>query len=119
MYEYNAVIVKVVDGDTLDVLVDLGLEIFIKLRVRLYGIDTPEVYGVKHDSEEYAAGKKASDFVKKHLPQGAKVTIRTIKDKRGKYGRYLGKISFSSNGNKMDLSTLLLENGLAIIKSYD
>ena len=118
MYEYNAVIVKVVDGDTLDVLVDLGLEIYKKLRVRLYGIDTPEVYGVKHDSEEYTAGKKASDFVKKLLPQGTKITIRTIKDKRGKYGRYLGRVFFDYEGNKEDLSVLLLREGLAVQRVY-
>jgi len=118
MYEYNAVIVKVVDGDTLDVLVDLGLEIFKKLRVRLYGIDTPEVYGVKHDSEEYAEGKKASDFVKKLLPQGTKVTIRTIKDKRGKYGRYLARVFFNFESGKMDLAALLLRENLAKTRKY-
>jgi len=118
MYKYNAMVVKVVDGDTLDLVVDLGFDIFQKMRVRLFGIDTPEVYGVKHDSEEYARGKLSSDFVKKMLHPGAKVSMHSVKDKKGKYGRYLATVFCDVDGVLTNLNDLLVTNGLAIKKEY-
>ena len=51
-YQYKAEVVRVVDGDTVDVLIDLGLNVFTKERIRLFGINTPETYGVKKGSAE-------------------------------------------------------------------
>lgn len=90
MYQYQAEIVKVVDGDTYEIDIDLGLTVWVrKERVRLYGVDTPEVYGVKKDSEEYQKGKEASDFVKSIMKKGTPAIVETLKDSKGKYGRYL------------------------------
>lgn len=90
MYQYNAFIEKVVDGDTFEINIDLGLSIWVHgEKIRLYGVNTPEVYGVKKGSAEWEAGKKASDFVKSILKKNDPVVVETMKDQKGKYGRYL------------------------------
>jgi len=79
-----------VDGDTVDVDIDLGFGIWIhNERVRLYGIDTPE--SRTRDLEEKKAGLFAKDVVLHYLPEGSKQVLRTHKDKVGKYGRVLGE----------------------------
>lgn len=93
MYQYNAVIRKIVDGDTVEIDIDLGLSAWVhNEKVRLYGIDTPEVYGVKKGSPEWELGNKSSEFVKKYLVENSQAIIETIKDKKEKYGRYLALI---------------------------
>ena len=89
MYEYNCKIVKVVDGDTVDVDVDLGWSIWrCGERIRVYGIDTQECR--TRDSEEKAAGVLAKDFVKDALHVGGIYRLQT--KEKGKFGRYLGTI---------------------------
>jgi micrococcal nuclease len=93
MYQYNAIIQKVVDGDTLVIAIDLGLSVWIHdEKIRLYGINTPEVYGVKKGTPEWEEGNKASEFVKSILKEKDEVLLQTIKDKQEKYGRYLGLV---------------------------
>jgi micrococcal nuclease len=93
MYQYNAIIRKVVDGDTIEIDIDLGLSSWVHSeKIRLYGIDTPEVYGVKKGSPEWELGNKSSEFVKQTLKENDEVIIETIKDKKEKYGRYLALI---------------------------
>jgi len=90
MHEYNCTIRRVVDGDTVDVDIDLGFGIWVhNERVRLYGIDTPE--SRTRDLEEKKAGLFAKDVVLHYLPEGSKQVLRTYKDKVGKYGRVLGE----------------------------
>ena len=90
MYQYQALVAKVVDGDTFEIDIDLGLSIWVRgEKIRLYGINTPEVYGVKKGSPEWEAGKKTSDFVKNIIKKNDQVIIETIKDQKEKYGRYL------------------------------
>lgn len=94
-FEYYAQVVRVVDGDTLDLMVDLGFGVHKKDRFRLLDVDTPEIYGVKKDSEEYTRGKEASQFVLNWLQENCEnnqVYIKTHKDKQGKYGRYLAHV---------------------------
>ena len=86
MYEY-CIIERVVDGDTVDVRVDAGFDIWTKQRVRLLGIDTPEVR--TRDLREKKFGKLASARVKKLLPVRSKQRVLITKQGRGKYGRYL------------------------------
>jgi micrococcal nuclease len=79
-----------VDGDTVDVDIDLGFDMWIhNERVRLFGIDTPE--SRTRDLEEKKAGLFAKDVVLHYLPEGSKQVLRTHKDKVGKYGRVLGE----------------------------
>ena len=90
MHEYNCTIRRVVDGDTVDVDIDLGFDMWIhNERVRLFGIDTPE--SRTWDLEEKKAGLFAKDVVLHYLPEGSKQVLRTHKDKVGKYGRVLGE----------------------------
>lgn len=93
MYQYDATIQKIVDGDTYVVDIDLGLSVWIRgEKLRLYGVNTPEVYGVKKGSPEWEEGKKSSEFVKTYIKKNTPVVIETLKDKKGKYGRYLAVV---------------------------
>ena len=90
MYEYRCKIDRVVDGDTVDVDIDLGFGIWLrKERIRLYGIDTPECR--TRDLEEKKYGLAAKSFVQDLLPVGSMQTLRTRKDDKGKFGRILGE----------------------------
>jgi len=91
MYEYACKVERVVDGDTVDVVLDLGFDVSFKSRVRLYGIDTPE--SRTRDLDEKARGKMATAFLKEAIDSGEKVVIQTkLKDSRGKFGRVLGDV---------------------------
>ena len=89
MYEYKSRVIKVVDGDTIDVDIDLGFDIILSnQRIRLAGIDTPE--SRTRDLEEKKFGLLAKEMVESYCPVGSTVTLRTSKDERGKFGRILG-----------------------------
>jgi len=91
MYEYSCKVERVVDGDTVDVVLNLGFDIMYKSRIRLYGIDTPE--SRTRNLDEKARGKMAGAFLKNAIDSGKKVVIQTkLKDSRGKFGRVLGNI---------------------------
>ena len=91
MYEYACKVERVVDGDTVDVVLDLGFDILHKCRVRLYGIDTPE--SRTRNLDEKARGKMAGAFLKDAIDSGKKVVIQTkLKDSKGKFGRVLGDV---------------------------
>jgi micrococcal nuclease len=89
---FRAQVLDIIDGDTVDMLFDTGFHNTHQDRIRLYGIDTPETYGVKKDSEEYAAGMAAKEYVATRLGprMSAKQSVWVETVKRGKYGRYLG-----------------------------
>ena len=90
MYEYKCKIIKVIDGDTADVDIDLGFGVWLKKqRIRFYGIDTPE--SRTRDLEEKKYGLAAKAFVKDYLLLGSTQTLITVKDGVGKYGRILGQ----------------------------
>ena len=87
MHEYHCVITKIIDGDTIDVDIDLGFDCWLhKQRIRLYGIDTPE--SRTRDLEEKKYGLAAKAFVEKLIPLGSTALLNT--KEKGKYGRYLG-----------------------------
>lgn len=129
MYHYSAIVRKVVDGDTLEIDIDLGLSIWVKKeRIRLYGINTPEVYGVKKGSSEWQSGNLASEFVKASLKEKDQIIIETIKDAKEKYGRYLAVVYFKADpsvlsgltkairqlGEYYCLNDLMVAKGLAV-----
>ena len=94
MYEYKVKeVVKVVDGDTIDVVIDLGFDLFKKERVRLAGIDTPE--SRTKDLAEKEMGLEAKEYLKKNLDEAEEIIIATEKD--GKYGRMLGWIALDDD----------------------
>jgi|DEB0MinimDraft_10_1074344.scaffolds.fasta_scaffold57383_2 micrococcal nuclease len=86
MYTYNCKIGRVVDGDTVDVMIDLGFDIWTKQRVRLLGIDAAETR--TRDAEEKRMGLEAKEWLADRL--GAEAVLMTEYDSRGKYGRVLG-----------------------------
>tara|TARA_B100002019_G_scaffold209656_1_gene182265 strand:+ start:1400 stop:1810 length:411 start_codon:yes stop_codon:yes gene_type:complete len=91
MHEYKCKILRVVDGDTVDVDIDLGFGIWMhKERVRLLGIDTPE--SRTRDKEEKKFGLLSKEYVKSRYPVGSMAILRTHKDKTGKFGRILGEL---------------------------
>lgn len=90
MYKYRCIIVRVVDGDTVDVDIDLGFGIWLKKqRIRLFGVDTPE--SRTRDLEEKKYGLLAKEFVKSYLQKDSKQILQTKTDERGKFGRILGE----------------------------
>lgn len=89
MYEYRCKVLRIVDGDTVDVDIDLGFGVWMhRERIRVMGIDTPE--SRTRDLTEKAFGLAAKEFVKSLMPIGSMQIIKTQKDKTGKFGRVLG-----------------------------
>ena len=87
-YSYKCVIKKVIDGDTADIDIDLGFDVWLRnQRVRFMGIDTPE--SRTRDKVEKVFGNYAKAYVKGHLPTGSTQTLITFKDGTGKFGRIL------------------------------
>ena len=113
MFEYNCTIVRVVDGDTVDVDIDLGFGVWLrKQRIRFHGVDTPE--SRTRDLEEKKYGLAAKAFVEAHLPVGSVRILTTVKDKAGKYGRILGKFKAYDS----DLDAWVNLNQMLIIKHH-
>lgn len=134
-YYYKAHVTSVYDGDTITVDIDLGFGIvFRKQKIRLYGIDTPEVRGPEKEE-----GKKVRDLVRS-LILDKDIEIQTFRDSKGKYGRWLGTIHFEPTDEQKTLiaqlaaskegytnvevfdtvclNTLLLDLGMAELTDY-
>ncbi len=110
MHEYQATIVRVIDGDTIDVDIDLGFDSWLhKQRIRLCGIDTPE--SRTRDKQEKVHGLLAKKCVQEHLEVGKSYPLRTTK--KGKFGRYLGEFKTG----KGFITKILIKAKLAVI--YD
>lgn len=114
MYEYNCKIRRVVDGDTVDVDIDLGFDIVLSnQRIRLYGIDTPE--SRTRDKEEKKAGYLAKEFLQNALGKNAILRTR-LDDARGKYGRILGEFPVydSKTDSTMTVNDIMIRERLAV-----
>ncbi len=106
---YNAEVKKVIDGDTFDIVIDLGFDTLKKGRVRLYGVNTPE--SRTSNVEEKKMGLAAKEFTDQWLTAaGHKVKIETIIDKNEKYGRVLARVW---NETGACLNTDIVAAGLA------
>jgi len=113
MFEYQCKIVKVVDGDTVDVDIDLGFDVVLRdQRIRLYGIDTPE--SRTRDKEEKKYGLYAKNYLKNAL--GKKGIIRTKKDGRGKFGRILGEFMVydGETDSYRSVNAMMIEKHIAV-----
>jgi micrococcal nuclease len=111
MYEYFVKdVTNVVDGDTIDVVIDLGFDIMFASRVRLAGIDTPE--SRTKDKAEKVLGLESKEYLKKHLKDAKSVIIKTEKmDSSEKYGRILGWVYV--NGDTESLNDKMINDGYA------
>jgi len=117
-YIYRAVVTKVYDGDTITTDVDVGMGVWVhSQKMRLYGINTPEVRG-----EERAEGLIARNFVLDKIPLGTEVIIKTYRDKKGKYGRWLAQVFYRSphnpDGPMASLNDTLVARGYATRTAY-
>jgi len=111
MFEYYVKKVEnVVDGDTIDVVIDLGFDIMFASRVRLAGIDTPE--SRTKDKAEKALGLESKEYLKKHLKDAKSVIIKTEKmNSSEKFGRILGWVYV--NGDTESLNDKMINDGYA------
>lgn len=106
MYTYKAIVTNVVDGDTVDVNVDLGFKVYSKQRIRLSGIDTPE--------RGQPGYQEAKDRV---IELVLDKEVMLLTSKASKFGYYLGMLMIQDNGAGVFVNTILLEENLA--KLYD
>jgi micrococcal nuclease len=111
MFEYYVKKVEnVVDGDTIDVVIDLGFDIMFASRVRLAGIDTPE--SRTKDKDEKVLGLESKEYLKKHLKDAKSVVIKTEKiNSSEKFGRILGWVYI--NGDTVSLNDMMINDGYA------
>lgn len=111
MYEYRVKkLLKVVDGDTIDVDIDLGFDISLAKRVRLAGIDTPE--SRTSDKFEKTLGLESKEYLKKNIQDAKSIVIKTeLPDSTEKYGRILGWIYI--DGSEKSINETMIEHGYA------
>tara|TARA_R100001480_G_scaffold70064_1_gene81335 strand:+ start:91 stop:495 length:405 start_codon:yes stop_codon:yes gene_type:complete len=109
MYTYFVKSVdRVVDGDTIDIIIDLGFDLTKKERVRLAGIDTPEKR--TKNPKEKEMGYQATEFLEMHLMEASKLTVKT--EKEGKFGRMLGWL-YKSEEDQMSINQIMIDKGYA------
>ena len=114
LYTYKAIVTTVYDGDIWTVDIDLGLHTWVrKEKIRLYEINAPEIRGI-----ERPKGLKSRNFLKGQILR-KEITIETIKDKKGKYERYIGKIWLKNEkGKEININDLLVKKCFAVYKEY-
>lgn len=111
-YVYKAKCIKCFDGDTCTLEIDLGFKTTMVKTVRLFGINTPELY--KGDEESKKKGEDARDFVREQILD-KEVVLYTVKDKTGKYGRLLGIIFVKQGDTLVNINKLLLDTERAVV----
>lgn len=113
LFHYKARVTAVYDGDTVTVDIDLGLKTAVRgEKLRLHRINAPEVRGAEKES-----GKVSRDFLRERI-LGKEILIETIKDKKGKYGRYLAELWLEENGSYININDELVATGHAEYKDY-
>ena len=123
LYHYKATIIRVIDGDTIEATVDLGFKVQITQKFRLLGIDTPELRGESKNEGRAAAShliklicSHAANLEDGKLPDGALavIQIETLKDKTGKYGRYLATLwGLDPNRSMVNINQKMVHDGYA------
>tara|TARA_R110000772_G_scaffold148811_4_gene259453 strand:- start:8770 stop:9177 length:408 start_codon:yes stop_codon:yes gene_type:complete len=107
MFEYKCKLVRVIDGDTIDIDIDLGFGVWLrKQRIRMYGIDTPE--SRTRDLEEKKYGLAAKKFLKGMLSD-TELLIKTKKDGKGKFGRILGEMWRTTNYADQSINDYMID----------
>ena len=113
LFNYTAHVLSVYDGDTCRVDIDLGLGIWVRNeKLRLMRINAPEMTGADKD-----LGTASRDFLR-NLIDGQEIIIETVKDKRGKYGRYLAEIWLEKDGGWINVNDALVAAGHAVFQEY-
>ena len=113
MYEYRCTVVKIIDGDTVDVDIDLGFGIWMhKERIRLLGIDTPE--SRTRDKEEKKYGLAAKKYLTEMLNDEGGIVLKTKKDAEGKFGRILGELWRTTDNADKSINQYLVDEHHAV-----
>ena len=113
MYEYRCKVVHIVDGDTVDVDIDLGFGVWLKKeRIRMFGIDTPESRTRDLDEKKY--GLMAKEFITKLLDDEGGIVLKTRKDAEGKYGRILGELWRTTDLADRSINQIMIEKHHAV-----
>jgi micrococcal nuclease len=107
MYEYRAKIIAVHDGDTCTAVIDLGFRIAFEMKLRLKGINAPELSGAAA-----TAGAQSRDWLAGRVLNRSDVTVRTDKDRTEKYGRYLATLLI--DGAPVSVNDEMVARGLAV-----
>lgn len=105
LYAYKAVVLDAYDGDTVTVLIDLGLHVKVQAKVRLLGINAPELRGAQRDKGLLSKARIEELILNKT------VYIKTYKDRKEKYGRWLGEI-YTTDSDK-SVNQILIDEGFA------
>lgn len=115
LYHYHARVTEVYDGDTVTADIDLGMHTWLRgEKLRLYRINAPEMRG-----EDKARGEKARDFLRS-LVLNRDVVLKTISDRREKYGRYLAEIwLLDEHGAWLNVNDTMVRVGHAQYKQYE
>jgi len=109
-YRYRAEASRVVDGDTIDAVIDLGFHIKITERLRFEGLNAPQIHGVPHTSPEFKKGIEARTYVERRLAQnGNQMVVET--GRRGRWRRWVATIYLADS--QKSLNEELIEKGLA------
>ncbi len=109
MYQYKIKeVTKIIDSDTIDVIIDLGFDILHSARIRLYGIDTPE--SRTRDKVEKKYGLMAKKYLTECLKTDNPITLQTHKEEKGKFGRILGEIIIDD----ININNMMVENYHAV-----
>jgi len=113
MYTYRCKVVKIIDGDTVDVDIDLGFGVWLKKeRIRMYGIDTPESRTRDLDEKKY--GLLAKEFITRMLDDEGGIILKTQKDAEGKFGRILGELWRTTNYADKSINEYMIEKHHAV-----
>jgi micrococcal nuclease len=115
VYTYRAELVRMIDGDTIELYIDLGFHVTVREKVRLNRINAPEKRGKYLTREDRKKGKESTDYLVHLLDTYSPFTIVTMRDKQGKYGRYLVDI-VGSNGE--DINAMMVTDGHAVYTDY-
>ena len=114
MYEYRCKVVKIIDGDTVEVDIDLGFGVWLhKERIRLFGIDTPE--SRTRDLEEKKYGLAAKEYLTGMLDDDGGIKLKTHKDKTGKFGRILGELWRTTNYADQSINNYMIDKHHAVM----
>lgn len=112
-YIYKAEVVSVYDGDTITVNIDLGFNTWIfKEKIRLNRINAPEIKGSSKKK-----GIESRNFLQ-NLILGKEILIETIKDKKEKYGRYLGEVYLKTGSETINVNDKMVQSGFAVYQKY-
>jgi micrococcal nuclease len=109
MYEYKCKVIEVIDGNTVDANIDLGFNVTIRQRIKLYGVHAPNPISNNETERENAllAKVKLAEII------GKEFICQTLMNKRGKAGRILGNAyTLDINGNRIDVNKAMIDSGL-------